>query len=160
MKTYLSFILGLSPRHSSALAVLSDPSEWKSNTANLWLGNRDRNEVTRANCNSFPGCAFFSFNKRKTFTRPCLVLSTHLGNGTLNSFQLITNLLKLEQKSTSSVLGKSNAWPVCHECLLLMARSLISPITRSMHWFMQVGRKDKLHTRYYTSLMDRLNFCP
>lgn len=39
------------------------------------------------------------------FTKCCLVLFTHLGTGTLNSFQLIAILLELEQKSTSTLCG-------------------------------------------------------
>ena len=52
---------------------------------------------------------FLSRGERKDVHKTLLLLSTHLGTGTLNSFQLITNLLELQQKSTTGVLGKSNA---------------------------------------------------
>lgn len=94
------------------------------------------------------------------FTRCCLVLFTQPGTGTLNSFQLITVLLELEQKSTSTLLGKSNAWAICHEWLLLMAWYFTLQIARSLHWSMRVWANVQLPIRYCTSLMDRLNFCP
>lgn len=46
----------------------------------------------------------------------CLVIFfTHLEIGSLSSFQLTTGLLELQQKSTSTALGKANARAVCNE---------------------------------------------
>jgi len=45
----------------------------------------------------------------------CLVIFTNLEIGSLSSFQLTTGLLELQQKSTSTALGKANARAVCNE---------------------------------------------
>lgn len=45
----------------------------------------------------------------------CLVIFTNLVIGSLSSFQLTTGLLELQQKSTSTALGKANARAVCNE---------------------------------------------
>lgn len=69
----LSFLLGLSPWSIPALAALSDTLEQRnthclcvmSHTSNLCLEKRDRNEVTRTNCDSCHECVIFSFNNRE-----------------------------------------------------------------------------------------------
>lgn len=162
LDTHLNFLPSSSPWCSSPLAALSVPSEWRNTHCGASIkwhspvtGKKRQKCIQEWILSATLDEIFFLLTTEERCSEDLVwCFFTHFGTGNLSSFQLITNLLELEQKSTSTILGKANAWAVCNKWFLLMAWSLFLLMNRNLLWSMGVREKDKLHIRYCTSLMD------